>query len=47
MVAGLDVAPRRLLQRLTGYRPQSLGIYDLPTNFRVGKPDAVTLPEHA
>jgi iduronate 2-sulfatase len=31
---------------LTGLRPQSIGVYDLATNFRVGKPDAVTLPEH-
>ncbi len=30
---------------LTSLRPQTLGIYDLPTNFRKGKPDAVTLPE--
>jgi iduronate 2-sulfatase len=30
---------------LTSLRPQSLGIYDLATNFRLGKPDAVTLPE--
>lgn len=28
---------------LTGLRPQTLGIYDLPTNFRVGRPDAVTI----
>ena len=31
---------------LTGLRPQTLGIYDLPTNFRQAKPDAVTLPQH-
>jgi len=31
---------------LTGIRPQSLGIYDLATNFRVARPDAVTLPQH-
>lgn len=31
---------------LTGLRPQTLGIYDLPTNFRKARPDAVTLPEH-
>jgi iduronate 2-sulfatase len=31
---------------LTGLRPQTLGIYDLPTNFRVAAPDAVTLPQH-
>ncbi|WP_428303955.1 sulfatase [Lacipirellula sp.] len=30
---------------LTGLRPQTLGIYDLQTNFRQGKPDAVTLPQ--
>jgi iduronate 2-sulfatase len=31
---------------LVGLRPQSLGIYDLPTNFRKAQPNAVTLPEH-
>lgn len=31
---------------LTGLRPQSLGIYELSTNFRVAAPDAVTLPQH-
>lgn len=30
---------------LTGRRPQSLGIYDLGTNFRAAVPDAVTLPQ--
>ncbi len=30
---------------LTGLRPQTLGIYDLPTNFRKAAPDAVTLPQ--
>ncbi|MGC4003769.1 MAG: sulfatase-like hydrolase/transferase [Pirellulales bacterium] len=30
---------------LTGIRPQSLGIYDLATNFRAARPDAVTLPQ--
>ena len=30
---------------LTGRRPQSLGIYDLGTNFRAAAPDAVTLPQ--
>ena len=30
---------------LTSLRPQTLGIYDLPTNFRQGMADAVTLPE--
>ena len=29
---------------LTGLRPQTLGIYDLGTNFRLSRPDAVTLP---
>src|SRR5688572_26305353 len=31
---------------LTGLRPQSLGIYDLGTNFRRAVPDAITLPQH-
>jgi iduronate 2-sulfatase len=31
---------------LTGYRPQSLGIYDLPTNFRKSMPSVVTMPQH-
>ncbi len=31
---------------LTSLRPQSLGIYDLSTNFRKGAPDAITLPQH-
>ena len=31
---------------LTGLRPQTLGIYDLPTNFRQSVPDAVTLPQY-
>lgn len=31
---------------LTGRRPQSLGIYDLATNFRKAAPSAVTLPQH-
>ncbi len=31
---------------LTGLRPQSVGIYDLGTNFRKATPDAVTLPQH-
>jgi iduronate 2-sulfatase len=30
---------------LTGLRPQTLGIYDLGTNFRAAVPDAVTLPQ--
>jgi iduronate 2-sulfatase len=31
---------------LTGLRPQTVGIYDLGTNFRKATPDAVTLPQH-
>ena len=31
---------------LTGLRPQTLGIYELSTNFRKSAPDAVTLPQH-
>lgn len=31
---------------LTGLRPQTLGIYDLGTNFRKSAPDAVTLPQY-
>lgn len=31
---------------MTGLRPQTLGIYDLSTNFRVARPDAITLPQH-
>jgi iduronate 2-sulfatase len=31
---------------LTGLRPQTLGIYDLGTNFRKARPDAVTLPQY-
>jgi iduronate 2-sulfatase len=31
---------------LTGLRPQTLGIYDLGTNFRQARPDAVTLPQY-
>lgn len=31
---------------LTGRRPQTLGIYDLGTNFRHADPDIVTLPQH-
>ncbi len=30
---------------LVGQRPQTLGIYDLGTNFRKARPDAVTLPQ--
>jgi iduronate 2-sulfatase len=31
---------------LVGLRPQTLGIYDLATNFRRSAPDAVTLPQY-
>ena len=31
---------------LTGLRPQTIGIYDLGTNFRQAVPDTVTLPQH-
>ncbi len=31
---------------MTSLRPQTLGIYDLPTNFRVSRPDAVTLAQY-
>ena len=31
---------------LTGLRPQSVGIYDLGTNFRKATPDAVTFAQH-
>lgn len=31
---------------LTGWRPSTLGIYDLATNFRLSAPDAVTLPQY-
>jgi iduronate 2-sulfatase len=31
---------------LTGLRPQTLGIYDLPTNFRTSRPDAVTIGQY-
>lgn len=30
---------------LTGLRPQTIGIYDLETNFRAGAPEAPTLPQ--
>ncbi len=30
---------------LTGLRPDTIGIYDLGTNFRLAVPDAVTLPQ--
>lgn len=31
---------------LTGLRPSTLGIWDLPTHFRETKPEVVTLPQH-
>jgi iduronate 2-sulfatase len=31
---------------MTGLRPTSVGIYDLPTNFRVATPDAVTITQY-
>jgi len=31
---------------LVGLRPQTLGIYDLATNFRNSRPDAMTFPQH-
>ncbi|HQX53923.1 MAG TPA: sulfatase-like hydrolase/transferase [Planctomycetaceae bacterium] len=31
---------------MTGLRPQTLGIYDLGTHFRVGAPDAVTVAQY-
>jgi len=31
---------------MTGLRPQTLGIYDLPTNFRHSRPDAVTVAQY-
>jgi iduronate 2-sulfatase len=31
---------------MTGLRPQTLGIYDLPTHFRKGAPDAVTVGQY-
>ncbi|QDT53479.1 Choline-sulfatase [Caulifigura coniformis] len=31
---------------MTGLRPQTLGIYDLSTNFRDARPDAITLAQH-
>lgn len=30
---------------LTGLRPETLGIWDLPTHFRQRRPDAITLPQ--
>lgn len=31
---------------MASLRPQTLGIYDLPTNFRVSRPDAVTMAQY-
>ena len=31
---------------MTGLRPSTIGIYDLPTNFREGVPDAVTVAQY-
>jgi arylsulfatase A-like enzyme len=31
---------------MTGLRPETLGVFDLPTHFRDKKPDAVTIPQH-
>src|SRR5262245_48430113 len=31
---------------LTGRRPDSLRVWDLPTHFRENVPDAITLPQH-
>jgi iduronate 2-sulfatase len=31
---------------LTGLRPSTLGIYDLATNFRIARPNAVTMPQY-
>lgn len=31
---------------MTGRRPQTLGIYDLATHFRLAAPDVTTLPQH-
>lgn len=31
---------------MTSLRPQTLGIYDLPTHFRLSRPEAVTLAQH-
>src|SRR5215213_881941 len=31
---------------MTGFRPTTLGIYDLGTNFRQSRPEAVTLAQH-
>ncbi len=31
---------------MTGLRPQTLGIYDLPTHFRYAAPEAITVAQH-
>jgi len=31
---------------MTGLRPQTIGVYDLPTHFRLAAPDAVTLSQY-
>jgi iduronate 2-sulfatase len=31
---------------LTGKRPDELALWDLPTHFRTGNPDALTIPQH-
>ncbi len=31
---------------MTGLRPQTIGIYDLPTHFRLAAPDVVTLSQY-
>ncbi|TWU36131.1 sulfatase-like hydrolase/transferase [Novipirellula artificiosorum] len=31
---------------MTGRRPQSIGVYDLPTHFRLAAPDVVTFSQH-
>jgi len=31
---------------MTGLRPQTIGVYDLPTHFRFAAPDAVTMTQH-
>lgn len=31
---------------MTGLRPQTIGVYDLPTNFRAAAPRAITLSQH-
>ena len=31
---------------MTGLRPETIGVYDLPTHFRKAAPDAVTMTEH-